>query len=141
MSPFSNWPIIPKQWAEYHRPAATATMTAPVEIRRSAGPPPYPKPEGWVPYTVIWTGLCRLQELKRENSPVPGLQPTEFRQYLLALPFANSGGTPLPQLRVGEGGDTAAVSGRNFLLKQSMDGSLLWENDFLAWENQTQQNP
>ena len=116
-------------------------MTGLVELRRPRGPAPFPKPLGWVAYDVLWTGHCRLQELKRENAPLPGLQPTELRQYLLVLPFHNADGEPLPELRTGEDCDTAHVRGRDFLLKQSMAGTLLWEQDFIVWENQTQQNP
>lgn len=70
-----------------------------------------------------------------------GLQPRETRQYLIVLPFQNDLGIALPQLITGEGGDVVRVVGRTFNLKQSMAGSELWENDFIAIENQTQQNP
>lgn len=83
--------------------------------------------------------MCRLQELKREESPIVGLQPRETRQYLLVLPFKNAAGVPLPDLRTGEQGDVARVTGRSFNLKQSMAGSELWEKDFIAVENQTQE--
>lgn len=79
--------------------------------------------------------------MKRENTSNPGLQPTETRQYLIVLPFQNDLGITLPQLITGEGGDVVRVVGRTFNLKQSMAGSELWENDFIAVENQTQQNP
>lgn len=141
MSPLGNWPVIPDGWAEHHRPTAAATMTGTVELRRPRAPAPFPKPPGWVAYDVLWVGMCRLQELKRENSPLPALQPTELRQYLLVLPFHNAAGVALPELRTGESGDTAHTAGRDFLLKQSMGGTLLWEQDFIVWENQTQRTP
>lgn len=142
MSPLPGWKPIPDGWAEYHRPVAAATMTSECTIRRSTGgAPPYPLPDGWDGTEVIWTGMCRVQELKRENSPLPALQPSELRQYLTAFPFRNDAGEPLPALRTGEGGDTLHTLGRVFNLKQSMAGSELFQNDFIAWENQTQQNP
>lgn len=134
--------VIPDGWAAAHRPVAAGGMTAECVIRRAVeGPPPYPLPAGWDGSEIIWTGMCRVQELKRENSPIPGLQPSELRQYLLAFPFHNDNGVALPQLRTGEGGDTVHAVSRMFNLKQSMTGNELWQNDFIAWENQTQQNP
>lgn len=142
MSPLPSAMVIPTNWAEHHRPVAVQTMTAMCTIRRiQEGPAPYPLPDGWTNEVIVWTGMCRLQELKRENTVVPGDQPTEVRQYLIALPFENREGVPLPQLYTGERGDIVATVGRLFNLKQSMAGSLLWENDFIAWENQTQQQP
>lgn len=134
--------VIPDGWAAAHRPVAAGAMTADCVIKRPAGgPPPYPLPPSWDGTVTIWTGKCRVQELKRENSPIPGMQPSELRQYLVAMPFENDAGAPLPQLATGEGGDTVHTLGRAFGLKQSMTGSELWQNDFIAWENQTQQNP
>ncbi|OIH86019.1 hypothetical protein BLJ79_04280 [Arthrobacter sp. UCD-GKA] len=134
--------VIPTNWAEHHRPVAVQTMTAMCTIRRiQEGPAPYPLPDGWTNEVIVWAGMCRLQELKRETSPVTAEQPTELRQYLIALPFENREGVPLPQLHTGERGDIVATTGRQFNLKQSMAGSLLWENDFIALENQTQQQP
>lgn len=142
MSPLPGWSVIPAGWAEHHRPVAVQTMTAMCTIRRiQEGPAPYPLPDGWTNEVIVWTGMCRLQELKRETSPVTAEQPTEVRQYLIALPFENREGVQLPQLYTGERGDIVATTGRVFNLKQSMAGSLLWENDFIAWENQTQQQP
>lgn len=142
MSPLPNAMVIPTNWAAHHRPVAVQTMTAMCTIRRiQEGPAPYPLPDGWTNEVIVWTGMCRLQELKRENTVTPGEQPTEIRQYLLALPFENREGVPLPQLFTGERGDIVSTVGRVFNLKQSMAGSLLWENDFIAWENQTQQQP
>lgn len=142
MSPLPGWSVIPAGWAEHHRPVAVQTMTAMCTIRRiQEGPAPYQLPDGWTNEVIVWTGMCRLQELKRETSPVTAEQPTEVRQYLIALPFENREGVQLPQLYTGERGDIVATTGRVFNLKQSMAGSLLWENDFIAWENQTQQQP
>ena len=142
MSPLPGTAVFPANWAAHHRPVAVQTMTAMCTIRRiQEGPAPYPLPDGWTSEVIVWTGMCRLQELKRENTVIPGEQPTELRQYLLALPFENREGVPLPQLYTGERGDIVATTGRTFNLKQSMAGSLLWENDFIAWENQTQQQP
>lgn len=141
MSPLPGWPVIPDGWAESHRPTVEGTMTEYVELCRPRGPAPFPRPPEWVEHDVLWSGYCRLQELKRESSAVPAYQPTEMRQYLLVLPFRNKDGVPLPQLKVGEGGDQAHVVGRTFQLKQGMTGSLLFEHDFIIWENQTQENP
>lgn len=142
MSPLPSSTIFPTNWAAHHRPVAAQTMTAMCTIKRiQEGPAPYPLPEGWTGTTDVWTGICRLQELKRENSVLPGEQPTELRQYLLALPFENREGVPLPQLYTGERGDIVETVGRVFNLKQPMTGSELWQHDFIVWENQTQQNP
>ena len=142
MSPLPGAMVFPTDWAEHHRPVVKQTMTAICTIRRiQEGPAPYPLPDGWTNEIIAWTGMCRLQELKRENTVIPGEQPTELRQYLIALPFENREGVPLPPLHTGERGDIVETTGRVFNLKQSMPGSLLWENDFIAWENQTQQQP
>lgn len=140
MSPLPGWNVIPPNWSEHHRPVVEGTLTAECTILRDVdGPPPYPRPPGWVAQETLWTGQCRLQELKRENSTTPGLQPTETRQYLIVLPFQSAQGVALPVLRTGERGDVVRVANRDFNLKQSMAGSELWENDFIAVENQTQQ--
>lgn len=142
MSPLPTAMVIPTGWAAHHRPVATQTMISACRIYRiTEGPAPYPLPEGWTGRALIWTGMCRVQELKRENSVTPGEQPTELRQYLVALPFENREGIPLPQLVTGERGDVVEAVDREFNLKQSMAGSTLWQNDFIAWENQTQQQP
>lgn len=139
VSPLPNTRAIPAGWAEHHRPVAAATMTAPCTIRRlTDGPAPYPLPDGWDGTEPVWSGTCRVQELKRENSPTPAGQPSELRQYLIGLPYLDD--NPLPDLRTGERGDTVHAVGRVFNLKQSMAGSELWQHDFIAWENQTQQD-
>lgn len=135
MSPLPGYKVIPDDWAAHHRATAQGGMTAECTVRRPGGPPPFPLPEGWTGEgEVLWSGFCRLQELKRENSVVAAEQPVETRQYLLGLPYDT------PAFRVGERGDVAYVNGRHYTLKQSMSGSLLWERDYIAIENQTQQN-
>ncbi|MFF5791128.1 DUF6093 family protein [Paeniglutamicibacter sp. NPDC012692] len=142
MSPLPATAIIPANWVTHHRPVAAQTMVSGCRIYRIAeGPPPYPIPEDWTGRVLLWTGTCRVQELKREASIIPGEQPTELRQYMVGLPFENGQGVGLPQLMTGERGDVVEAVDRVFNLKQSMAGSLLWQNDFIAWENQTQQNP
>ena len=140
MSPLPGWSVIPPGWSGHHRPVVEGTLTAECTILRDVdGPPPYPRPADWVAQQVLWTGMCRLQELKREEAPIIGLQPRQTRQYLLVLPFQNAAGVPLPELRTGERGDVAHVTGRSFNLNQSMAGSELWEKDFIVVENQTQE--
>lgn len=109
-----------------------------VVVRITDGPPPYPLPDGWTPEAQVWpapgeTGRCRVQELKRENTADAADQPTELRQYLIGLPYG------APPFRTGERGDILRTVGREFNLKQSMAGSELWQADYIAWENQTQQ--
>jgi hypothetical protein len=112
-------------------------MTADAILYRpSSGPPQYPLPEDWTGEESIWTGKVRVQELKRENAPVPADQPTQTRQYLIPAPLE-----VLTDIRTGEGGDILAVLGRRFNVIQAMQGSLLWEADLICVENQTQQNP
>ena len=138
--PFPGQKIIPDGWAEAHRPIAAGGMTGHCVVDRvSDGPAPYPPVEGWTGREQVWSGACRIQELKREASVLPGEQPTEQRQYLIQLPYLND--NPLPELRVGERGDIVTHDGAEYVLKQRMTGSLLWAHDFIAWENQTQQNP
>jgi hypothetical protein len=109
-------------------------MTAEVTVRRPGGPPPFPLPEGWTGGgEALYEGFCRLQELKRENAVVAADQPTELRQYLIGLPYE------APAFRTGDRGDVAYINGRQYNLKQSMGGSLLWQRDYIAVENQTQQ--
>lgn len=136
MSPFPNRSVIPDGWAAHHAPTAEASMTARARFLRIAeGPPPYPLPDGWTGEEPFWDPLVRLQELKRESSPVPADQPSSVREYLIAAPLGG------PEVRVGERGDVVEVNGRRFNVQSSMAGSLLWEQDFICTENQTQQNP
>lgn len=138
--PFPGTQIIPQGWAEHHRPVAAGGMTATCTVERvTDGPAPFPPVEGWTPRELVWVGQCRVQELKREQSGDAAGQPTETRQYLVQLPYLEA--NPLPKLYVGERGDLVTSDGVEYILKQRMTGSLLWAHDFIAWENQTQQNP
>lgn len=129
-----NTKVLPLGWAQHHRPVTVGTMTGSCQIVRPVeGPPPYPVPEGWTPESTVHESACRLQELKREGAPVPADQPTQTRQYLLTVPYDG-----LPQILVGEGGDAAIVDGRRYQLLQQMQGTLLWEWDFICLDNQTQ---
>ncbi len=136
--PFPGTQIIPNGWAEHHRPVAAGGMTGACIIERvTDGPAPFPPVEGWTGRNQIWAGQCRIQELKRESSALPTDQPSESRQYLIQLPHNGT----LPELHVGERGDIITHQGTEYILKQRMTGTLLWAHDFIAWENQTQQNP
>ncbi|PSS42907.1 hypothetical protein C6401_15215 [Arthrobacter woluwensis] len=77
----------------------------------------------------------RVQELKRENAPVPAAQPTQERRYLITMPL---GKAPAGGLRVGEEGDIVNTVGRRFRIMQTMTGSLLWELDLICTDNLTQ---
>lgn len=136
MTPLPNMKPIPDGWAAAHRPVAEATMTAPARFLRIAeGPPPYPLPEDWTGEAEVWATDVRVQELKRDGQPVPTEQPTTLREYLITAPLGG------PAIRVGERGDVIEAVGRRFNIQSSMAGSLLWEQDFICTENQTQQNP
>lgn len=138
--PFPGQKIIPDGWADHHRPVVAAALTGACTVERVAGgPAPWPLPEDWTGRTPVWAGRCRIQELKREQASVPTEQPTESRQYLIQLPYTPD--NPLPELRVGERGDIVTHAGVEYILKQRMTGTALWAHDFIAWENQTQQNP
>lgn len=142
MSPLPGWKVIPEGFAAHHRPAATGTMTVPCQIVRiSDGPPPYPKPPGWMAERVIHDTICRLQELKREGNPVPGEQPTVLREYLIPVPHISPEGVPLPDLRAGERGDVVLVMGRRMNITNIMFGSTEFERDLICVDNITQQNP
>lgn len=111
-------------------------MTAPARFLRIVeGPPPYPFPDGWTGEAEVWSTNVRVQELKREGQPVPADQPTSVREYLITAPYGG------PPIRVGERGDIIEAVGRRFNIQTSMAGSILWEQDFICIENQTQQNP
>lgn len=140
LMPFPGTKIIPDNWAAHHRPVAAGGMTAECVIDRvTEGPAPFPPVEGWVPRQHVWSGWCRVQELKREQAGDAAGQPSESRQYLVQLPYTSD--NPLPELWVGERGDIITSNGTEYVLKQRMTGSLLWTHDFIAWENQTQHNP
>lgn len=142
MSPLPGYKVIPRRWAEHHRPVANSTMGAPCVIKRiSDGPPPFPLPEGWSNDETIHTTLCRVQELKNEGGGTPGEQPTTERRYLVPLPLTNGEGVALPELRAGEQGDVIHTIGRQLRIVQIMFGSLEWERDVICVDNQTQQNP
>jgi len=111
-------------------------MTAPGKITRPNGAPPFPKPPDWEPETdLVADCLFRVQELKRENSPVPAGQPTQERRYLVTMPLSKA---PTGGLKVGEDGDIVNVVGRRFRIMQTMTGSLLWELDLICTDNLTQ---
>lgn len=142
MSPLPGYRVIPKHWAEHHRPVAKSTMTAPCVMKRiSDGPPPYPLPEGWSNDQIIHETVCRVQELKREGGGTIGEQPTTDRQYLIPVPHQNADEVPLPELRAGEQGDVVHALGRQFRIINIMFGSQEWERDLICVDNQTQQNP
>lgn len=138
--PFPGTKIIPDDWAEHHRPVAAGGMTGVCKIERvTGGPEPFPPVEGWNGREHLWAGQCRIQELKRESAALPTEQPSESRQYLVQLPYTTE--NPLLGLHVGERGDIVTHAWVEYILKQRMTGTLLWAHDFIAWENQTQQNP
>lgn len=138
--PFPGTKIIPDGWAERHRPVAAGGMTGTCKVERvTDGPEPFPPVEGWNGREHLWAGRCRIQELKRESAALPTEQPSESRQYLVQLPYTTE--NPIPGLHVGERGDIVTHAGVEYILKQRMTGTLLWAHDFIAWENQTQQNP
>lgn len=138
--PFPGSSIIPPGWSEHHRPVVAGGMTADCVIERvTDGPAPFPLPDGWTGRAPVWSGMARIQELKRESTAFPTDQPTESRQYLIQLPMLAV--NPLPPLHVGERGDIVTSNGVEYTLKQHMTGSELWAHDYIAWENQTQQNP
>lgn len=128
--------IIPPGLAEHLRPTIEATLTAEGTIHRiTAGPPPYPRPLVWKPETLLHTTFFRVQQLNRENSGIPGLQPSQTRQYRLTAPLG------IPELQTGERGDIIRVSGREFRVQQVLYGSVLLEVDIICTDNLTQQNP
>jgi len=112
-------------------------MTSPGTVHRiAAGPPPYPKPLGWVGETLVHTAQFRVQQLNREGGGTPGEQPTVTRQYLLTTKVVDA-----PAFQAGERGDIVRVLGREFRIQQILFGSQLWEVDLLCVDNLTQQNP
>lgn len=137
MSPLPGWRAVPTGWAEAHAPVAEQTMTSDAEFRRiSGGPAPWPIPENWDGGAeVLWETKVRLQELKREGVSDHAEQPTYTRQYLISAPLRG------PILRVGEYGDVVRIEGRTYRLLSEMQGSLLWERDFIAVLNETQEAP
>jgi hypothetical protein len=136
VSPLPGWKVIPDGFAEHHTDTVNSTMTEQGTIYRvTAGPPPFPKPEGWSNRVALHVTDFRVQELKREGGATPGEQPTRERQYMLTAPLG------LPKLQTGERGDIIAVAGREFRVQQVLFGSLLWEIDIICTDNLTQQNP
>lgn len=112
-------------------------MTSPGTVHRiTAGPPPYPKPDGWASETQIHAGMFRVQQRNREGGGTPGEQPTRERTYLLTTKVIG-----MPALQTGERGDIIRCEGREFRVQQVLFGSVLWETDILCTDNMTQQNP
>lgn len=137
VSPLPNTRVIPKGWAQHHRPVADGLKTVPGVVKRiSDGPAPYPKPEGWTGETQIHEAMFDVQELKREGGSVPGEQPTTDRQYLISTSVIDA-----PAFRAGERGDVVHVLGRQFRIVNIMFGSELWQIDLICVDNLTQQNP
>lgn len=138
MAPISGSKVIPPQWEEHHRPVAASTMTAEAVIRRPGGVAPYPPDPNWDPSgEVLWRGQARVQELKQPTTSFPADQPTYGRLYLVTLPIDSA--NPLPDLHVGEQGDVVHAVGQVLRLNHPMAGSLLWERDYVAYINHTQE--
>lgn len=138
--PFPGQRIIPANWSARHRPVAAGFMTSTCTVRRvEDGPAPFPLPDGWEPPGPIWSGACRFQQHNRETATDVAGQPTEARRHLIAFPIADD--NPLPSLRVGERGDVVTIRGKQYTLRQRLDSSEEWQHDFIAEENQTQNNP
>jgi len=136
VSPLQNTYIIPPGWAEAHRPVAAKTLPDAGTIHRvTAGPPPFPKPEGWTGRTLVYEGNFRVTQLNREGGGTPGEQPTQERAYMI------TGLTDIPYLQAGERGDIISVGGREYRVRQVLFGSDLWEMDIICTDNLTQQNP
>ncbi|MGV0109831.1 DUF6093 family protein [Arthrobacter sp. CP30] len=141
MSPIPRYRVIPPGWAARHRPVAAATMQSPAVFRRiSAGPAPFPLPEGWDGSQEIWGTsdvpvLVRVQQLNREGVTASAEQPTTVHQYLVTAPVDG------PPIRSGEQGDVIDVEGRRLRIINEAFGTYLWERDFTCVDNLTQQNP
>lgn len=116
-------------------------MTSVCTVQRvTDGPAPFPLPPDWDGGTqTLWEGACRLQQLNREQSVDVAGQPTQARHHLIAFPYDPT--NPVPELWTGERGDTVHISGRAYTLMQRLDSSEGWQHDFIASENQTQNNP
>jgi len=137
VSPLANTRVFHKKWVTHNRPVADLTQTAPgAVVRINVGPPPYPKPEGWMPEQVIHEAHFNVQPLNREGGGVAADQPITERQYTITTSVIGA-----PVFRAGEQGDVILVLGRRFRIGSIMFGSQLWEIAFVCTENQTQQNP
>lgn len=137
MSPLASTRVVHPDWAKHHQPSADSTQTAPgTVVRISAGPPPYPKPEGWSAETVIHEADFNVQPMNREGGGVAAEQPLTERQYTITTSVIDA-----PAFRSGEQGDVILVLGRRFRISSIMFGTQLWEIAFICTENQTQQNP
>lgn len=138
--PLPGYKVIPDGWAEYHRPAAASLMTSECTVTRATdGPAPFPLPPGWTGTQTLWTGNCRLQQHNRESAVDAAGQSAELRRHLIGFPYDTT--NPLPALRVGDTGDLVNINGRTYILRQRLDASEEFQHDFIAEENQTQNNP
>ena len=138
--PLPNTRVIPAGWSKHHRPTAASGMTSTCVITRPTdGPAPYPLPDDWEGSTTLWSGPCRLQQHNRESAVDFAGQHTETRRHLIAFPYTEE--NPLPDLRVGESGDRVNINGRLYILRQKLESSEEWQHDFIAEDNQTQNNP
>lgn len=136
MSPLPGWKVIPEKLAEHYSDTVKSTQTTEGTIHRvTGGPPPYPKPPGWVGETLLHTTYFRVQQHNRENALTPGEQPTQTRTYLLTAPLG------IPELQTGERGDIIRTLGREFRVQQVLHGSFAIEVDIICTDNLTQQNP
>lgn len=136
MSPLPGWQVIPNNWAGRHGNTVNATLKSEANFYRiTAGPAPYPKPDGWTGKTLLHHTYVRVQELNREGGGTPGEQPTRERQYLVVAPLG------IPELQVGERGDIIEVAGRKLRVQQVLFGTFTMEVDILCTDNLTQQNP
>lgn len=142
--PLNKTRVIPRGWSEHHRPVAEGTMTGTIRfVRVAGGPEPWPPPENSSPQNTLWEGACRVQELKRTNTTVPGQQPTYTREYLVTLPIST------PEFRTGERGDVGTIltsndplfPGRVLRVIDVQHGSEMWERDLVCVDNMTQNNP
>lgn len=136
MSPLQNTHVVHPGLAAAVQTTVQKSLPDPGTIYRvTAGPPPFPKPEGWTGRTTVYTGNFRVTQLNREGGGTPGEQPTQERAYMV------TGLTDIPLLQAGERGDIIAVAGREYRVRQVLFGSQLWELDIICTDNLTQQNP
>ncbi|GAA3399406.1 DUF6093 family protein [Pseudarthrobacter polychromogenes] len=139
--PLPNTRVIPANWAEHHRGAATGTQTAVVEWFHRGAPEPWPLPDGWTGPEPFHQCTANVQQINTVTGALVADQPLQERKYLVSIPM------DAPEIRAGEqDGDFCKVTassdplliGRTLNATDVQHGALMWERDIVCTDTLTQ---
>lgn len=141
--------VIPQGWAEAHRAVAAATMTAatctvrgkdvkvtdPVSGLTTLQPGPVivgpSDPAEWAQGRP-----CRVQRTDRALTTTTATAQVINNAYMIGLPYTDAVIVPGCQIEILTS-DDARLTGRKFTVTTELTGSLVWERDLWAVDNES----